>query len=337
MKVLFYSAKDYELPSLKESLPDSLPATFTPSALSIDTVSLARGYDAVSIFTSDDASAQVLRGLALAGVRFVATRSAGFDHINMEAASEAGIRVAHVPDYSPHAIAEHAVALMLALDRRLVRAAAQVAENDFTIDHLVGFNMHGKKVGIIGTGHIGATVARILDGFGCTLMAYDPAPDASLEERYNLFYTGLQTLCSMCDIITLHLPLNPQTRHIIGKKLISGMKRGMMLINTARGGILDTKEVIGALRTGQIGMFGMDVYEHERGLFFNDWRGRNLDDPMLKELLSRDNVLLTPHLGFATREAIAAISTVTCHCLATWAAGERAVNEIGLSGSAGLA
>jgi len=328
--VLFYSAKAYELPFLKESGSSNLDVRFTPEELGPDTVILSKGFDAVSIFTSDDASSKVIGALTQQGVKFIAARSAGYDNIDLVTAGEYGIKVAHVPGYSPGAIAEHAVALMLGLNRKLVKANQQVHQNNFTLESLVGTELNQKKVGIIGTGRIGATVVKILDGFGCTMLAYDAAPNLLLEEKYNLIYTGLLTLCSMCDIISIHLPLNAQTKYLIDKKLIASMKPGVMLINTARGAVVQTEDIIAGLDSGQIGSYGLDVFENEKGIFFNDLSNKPIYDERLKRLLKFDNVLLTPHQGFATREALHAIAASTFNSLTCWAAGQQPANEIAL-------
>ena len=259
---------------------------------------------------------------------YIAIRASGYDNIDIQAANALGIRVANVPDYSPNAVAEHAVALMLALNRKLTTANAQVHQQNFSLDHLVGFDLNKKKVGIIGTGRIGSVVARIMHGFGCTLLAYDARRDQNLENKYNVFYTGLNTISSMCDIITIHLPLNEHTHYLIDRKLIQSMKRGVMLINTSRGAIIKTQDVIDGLITGQIGYFGTDVYEYEKGIFLHDHTGETLNDTMLKKLMNFSNVLVTPHQAFATHEALTNISLTTFQNLIAWMHGKPATNEI---------
>ena len=328
MKVLFYSSKDFELPYLKAAASTDFEIDFAKEPLSLKTVLLAKGYDAVSIFAADDASAEVIKELRNEGIKFIAVRAAGYDNVDISSANKAGIRVANTPEYSPNAIAEHAVAMMLALNRKLIKANEQVHKQNFTLSNLVGFDLNKKKVGIIGTGRIGSTIARIMHGFGCTLLAYDVKRDQSLENKYNVFYTGLNTLCSMCDIITIHLPLNEQTRYLIDKKLIRIMKRGVMLINTSRGAVVRTQDVIDALPGGQIGYFGMDVYEHEKGVFFYNHEGEFLQDPMLNKLMGFSNVLITPHQAFATNEALKNIAATTFYNLSSWMQNSRTENEI---------
>jgi D-lactate dehydrogenase len=328
MKVLFYSAKDVEIPFLKSAMPKSIEPVFIRAGLNYESVLKAKGFEAISIFTSDDASASVIERLNETGVRYIGVRASGYDNVDIRAANENGIRVANVPDYSPYAVAEHAVALMLALNRKIIRANEQVHKQNFAVDQLVGFDLNKKTVGIIGTGRIGSVVAKILHGFGCSVMAYDVNRNQELEHRYTVFYTGLHSLCSLSDIITIHLPLNDQTHYLIDKKIINEMKRGVMLINTSRGAILNTRDVIHALSDGHIGYVGLDVYEFEKGLFFNDRSGDALRDPLLETLLSYSNVLITPHQAFATREALERIAATTFYNLIAWITGEKIANEI---------
>ena len=328
MKILFYSTKNFELTYLKAATTGDVEVHFIKDALSSKTVPLAGGFDSISIFTGDDASADVIKGLKEQGVKFITVRATGYDNVDIAAANEAGIRVANVPDYSPNAIAEHAVAMMLALNRKLIRSNEQVHQQNFSLDKLVGFDMNKKKAGIIGTGRIGSAVARILHGFGCSILAFDVNRNQQLENRYNVFYTGLNTLFSMCDIITIHVPLNEQTRYMVNKKLINTMKTGAMLINTSRGAVVNTQDVLDALPGGQIGYFGMDVYEHEKGIFFYDHSNDTLNDPILQKLMTFSNVLITPHQAFATKEALANIATTTFENLLSWKRGNRSENEI---------
>ena len=328
MKILFYSSKGFELPFLRAVAPVEFEVSFIKDPLSKKTVALAKGYDAISIFTSDDASADVIRLLKEVDVKFIAVRAAGYDNVDITAANEAGIHVANVPDYSPNAIAEHTVAMMLALNRKLFRSNEQVHHQNFSLDNLVGFDMCKKKVGIIGTGRIGSIVAKILHGFDCTIFAYDVNRNQVLENKYNVIYTGLNTIFSMCDIITLHVPLNDQTRCMVNKKLINTMKRGAMLINTSRGAVVNTRDLLDALPGGQIGYLGLDVYEYEKGIFFYDRSDEDLNDTMLQKLMSYSNVLITPHQAFATKEALTNIAKTTFQNLNAFKNGNSIVNEI---------
>lgn len=328
MKILFYSSKDFELTYLKAAAPGDLEFHFIKEALTLETVEMARGYDAISIFTADDATAVVIKQLKQQQIKYITIRATGYDNVDVAAANEAGIHVANVPDYSPNSVAEHAVGMMLALNRKLIRANEQVHQQNFSLNKLIGFDMNKKKVGIIGTGRIGSAVARILHGFGCSILAYDVNRNQQLESKCNVFYTGLNTLLSMCDIITIHVPLNDQTRYLVSKKQINTMKTGVMLINTSRGAVVNTRDVLDALPGGQIGYFGMDVYEHERGVFFYDRTNEDLKDPILQKLMTYTNVLITPHQAFATKEALTNIATTTFKNLMAWKGGALSENEI---------
>ena len=328
MKIFFYSVKDFERQYLLDANNHAFEISMTEKALSASSAGEAKGFDAVSIFTGDDASAPVIEELHRAGVRFIAVRAAGYDNVNIDRAADLDIRVANVPEYSPYAIAEHALALMLALDRKLILANKQVHEYNFTVSNLVGFDLHGKTIGIIGTGKIGTTLIRILHGFECRLLAYDIEQNKELSNVYGVEYVTLEELCSKADIISLHTCLTPQTKYIINKKLIAQMKQGVMLINTGRGACINTEDRLYALENGYIGYFGGDVYENERGLFFYDRSGKELNDPLLKRLLALPNVLITPHQAFATREALGNIAQTTFDNIRSWSYNKRSPNEL---------
>lgn len=328
MKVVFYSAKDFELPWLKAALPENIEAAYIRESLSIETTVHAEGHDGICIFNTDEASAVVIRKLALLNVKFIVLRSSGYDKVDLQAAHQAGIHVYNVPGYSPHAIAEHTTALLLALSRKLLIANEQVHRQNFKVDNLVGFDLYRKKVGIIGTGRIGSCMAKIMHGFGCTVLAYDINRDTELEKKHDVYYAGLRTICSMADIITLHLPLTDLTYRLIEKKLIQSMKRGVILVNTARGAIVNTHDLIWALESGQLGGYASDVYENEKGIFYQDLSGTFLNDLVLKKLLCFKNVILTPHQAFATKEALKNIADgVVANCL-SWQEGKPSPNEI---------
>ncbi|MDB5203696.1 MAG: 2-hydroxyacid dehydrogenase [Ferruginibacter sp.] len=328
MKILFYSDRPYEQPFLIRSNKAGHDIHFTTESLSSQNTSMASGFDAVSVFTGDDCSAALLQELHSQGVQYLVTRSAGVDHIDIDAAKKLGIRVANVPAYSPHAIAEHGIAMMLALTRKLILADNQVHQQDFRLDNLVGFNLHHKTVGLIGTGKIGAITAKILHGFGCQLLAYDIHPDESLTEKYGVVFTTLAELCAAADIISLHTPLNPSTKYLVNDALISTMKDGVMIINTARGAVVNTTAIIHGLTTGKIGFYGMDVYEKEKGVFFYDHGGEDLHDVQLEQLLSMNNVLLTPHQAFATTEALGSIAQSCFQHFDAWDRGQQAQFEL---------
>lgn len=328
MRVLFYSTKDFERSSLEKANSMAIDAVFTGESLSLSTASMAQGFDAISIFTSDDASGNVLEALSESGTKFIAIRAAGYDNVDLQKANDLRIRVANVPAYSPYAIAEHAVALILALNRKLTIADKQVHSYDFRTTNLVGFDLNGKTVGIIGVGTIGSIFARIMSSFGCHLVGYDIEQNETLMDDYDLEYIDLHELCRESQIISIHTCLTPQTRYMINKDLIDLMPQGVMIINTSRGGCLNTADVIAGLETGHIGYFGADVYENEKGLFFYDHSGTELKDDMLKKLLAMPNVLVTPHQAFATNEALRNIATATFYSLGRWQDNNRSDYEL---------
>lgn len=327
MKTIFYSTKQFERPYLEAAVPQK-EAEYVAEALSVKTASLAKGFDCVSVFSADDASAAVLQLLQKNGVRYITTRAAGYDNIDIAEANTLELVVANVPEYSPYAVAEHAMALLLALNRKLIKANQQVQHHNFSLDNLVGFDLHQKKVGVIGTGRIGSVMTRILHGFGCTVLAYDVNRDQQLEHRYNVYYMGLNTLCSMADIITVHLPLNKSTHHLLNGQLFRSMKKGVLLINTARGGVIDTDSLIEYLENGKVGGAGLDVYENEKGIFFHDLSAAAMDDTRLLKLLSFKNVLITPHQAFATHEALTNIAQTTWYNIDCWDKKRLCENEI---------
>ena len=328
MLVTVFSAHAFEQPYFTQAAHGQHELRFVAAPLGPGTAAQAQGSQAVVIFTNDDASAPVLEQLHAAGVRYVAIRAAGHDQVDLPAARRLGLRVASVPEYSPYAIAEHTVALILALNRRLRQADQQLRAYDFRLDNLVGFDLHGKTVGIIGLGRIGGVVARILHGFGCQLLGYDVAPDAALGPELGLAYTTLEDLCARADIITLHAPLNAHTQHLVNSELLARMKPGVMLINAGRGGELDTRAALGALRSGQLGYLGLDVYEHEKGLFFDDHSADAPRDELFAQLLAEPNVLITGHQGFLTREALTNIADATIASLGCWSRGEASGTEL---------
>ena len=321
MKILFYSTKPFEIPYLKSANTENITLDFINEPLSINNVSKAKGYDAISIFVSDDGSAPVLKALVNTGVKYIAIRAVGTENVDLKIAKELGIDVANVPSYSPFAIAEHAVALMFGLNRKLIVADKQVHEHNFTTDNLIGFDFKGKTVGVIGTGKIGSTLVKIMHGFGCKLLGNDLHPNKVLSELYGLEYVSLDELCKKSDIISLHTCLSTSTQYLINIEAINKMKRGVMLINTSRGGCIQTLAVIKALESGHIGYFGTDVVEDEKGIFFFDYTGKELKNDLLKKLLTFPNVLVTPHQAFATKEALTNIATTTFESIDCWKKG----------------
>ncbi|MEX2231976.1 MAG: 2-hydroxyacid dehydrogenase [Cyclobacteriaceae bacterium] len=329
MEVLTYSTRKFEREALEKAMAHH-KLRLLDTRLTPDTASLAQGCEAVCIFVNDDASASVLRNLNEAGVKYLALRSAGFNHVDLNEARRLGIKVARVPEYSPAAIAEHTIALMLALNRKIVRAHNRVRDMNFSLDGLTGFDMSGKTAGIIGTGKIGRVVARILHGFNCKILAFDTHQNEEIKTSYNVQYTDITTLLKQSNIITLHLPLTTESRYIINKTRIDLMKTGVMLVNTSRGGLVNTKDVITALKTGKIGYLGIDVYEEEQGLFFEDHSEHILQDDVIARLMTFQNVLITSHQAFLTHEALTEIAETTCYNLDCWENGAPAVNEVGI-------
>lgn len=314
MKVAVFSAKRYEREFLDEANRTGARAphdlVYVEARLTRETAGLASGSQAVCMFVTDEAPADVLETLARLGVKGLALRSAGFNTVDIAAAQRLGLMVARVPAYSPHAVAEHAVALILALNRHIVKAAARVREQNFSLDGLMGFDLRGKTVGAVGTGRIGEAFCRIMLGFGCRVLAVDPVPVAGLREA-GVSYVDLETMLRESDIVALHCPLTPATRHLIDDRAFALMKPGSMLINTSRGGVVDTRALIAALKLGRLGAVGLDVYEEEADLFFQDLSGVVIQDDVFARLMTFPNVLITAHQAFFTREAMRNIAETT--------------------------
>ncbi len=328
MKLAIFSGHQFEKEYLFNAAGNIHELVWIEPRLNLSTVQLATGCEAVCIFVNDDASEKVLNELKKLGINFLLCRSAGFNHVDLKAASKLGIRVARVPEYSPYAVAEHSVALMLALNRKIIKAHNRVRDGNFSLDGLTGFDMHGKTVGIIGFGKIGKALASILHGFGCKILVYDLAPDKEWGKEMNINFCSLDVLCEKSDIISLHAPLTPETKYMIGKERIEKMKRGVMLINTGRGGLLDTKAVIQGLKSGKIGYLGLDVYEEEKELFFEDRSEDILLDDVIARLMTFQNVLITSHQAFLTETALQQIAEVTVQNLAQFEKKQECPNEI---------
>lgn len=323
MRVAFFSAKPFEKPFFDEARDASGGAheiVYLEPRLTRDTAVLARGFHAACLFTLDTADEPALRALADGGTRFLALRSAGFNNVDLRAAEALGIAVARVPAYSPYAVAEHAVGLMLTLNRKIHRAYNRVREHNFSLDGLMGFDMHGKTVGIVGAGRIGEALARILLGFGCRVLAHDPAPSPACA-ALGIEFLGLHDLLPRCHIVSLQCPLTPDTRHLIDVRALARMRRGAMLINTSRGAVVDTRAVIDALKAGHLGSLGIDVYEEEGDLFFRDLSEQVLHDDVFARLLTFPNVVVTAHQGFFTADAMRNIASTTLENLAGFEAG----------------
>lgn len=322
MHIALYSSKPYDRDSFAAAnAAHGYDLRCLEARLDIETAALAAGSEVVCAFVNDDLSAAVLERLAAGGTRLIALRSAGYNHVDLDAAQRLGLPVVRVPAYSPHAVAEHAVALILALNRRIHRAFNRTREGDFSLHGLTGFDLCGRTVGVVGTGQIGSVFARIMLGFGCRVLLVDPQRDARLE-ALGACYVELDALLEQSDILSLHCPLTPATRHLIDRHSLARMKPGAMLINTGRGALVDTPALIGALKSGQLGYLGLDVYEEEAELFFEDRSDQPLQDDVLARLLTFPNVIVTAHQAFLTREALTAIAETTLGNVAAWQAGQ---------------
>nr|WP_064494518.1 2-hydroxyacid dehydrogenase [Pseudomonas chengduensis] len=327
MRICLFSSKTYDRESFlaANGLPD-WHLQFHEARLTHDSAALAKGSEVVCAFINDDLSAPVLEQLAAGGTRLIALRSAGYNHVDLTAAQRLGLPVVRVPAYSPHAVAEHAVALVLALNRRIHRAFNRTREGDFSLHGLTGFDLHGKTVGVVGGGKIGQVFARIMHGFGCQVLIHDPFPLTGLGDL-GARQVPLEEVIASSDILSLHCPLTDDSYHLIDAARLAQMKRGAMLINTGRGALVDAPALIKALKSGQLGYLGLDVYEEESELFFEDHSDLPLQDDTLARLLSFPNVIVTSHQAFLTHEALDAIARTTLDNIAAWLAG-RPSNEV---------
>lgn len=321
--VAFYDTKPYDREFFGRA-PDAarLRCQFHEFRLTAETAATVEGAQAVCVFVNDRLDAPCLQLLHRAGVRLVALRCAGFNNVDLPAAKALGLAVVRVPAYSPHAVAEHAVALLLALNRKLHRAYNRVREHNFSLSGLVGFDLHGKTVGVVGTGHIGKIAAQIFRGFGTEVLAYDPQPAPAWAAAHGVRYTEFDALLAASDVVSLHLPLTPQTRHLLDARTFARLKAGAFLVNTSRGKLVDTTALLEALKSGRLGGVALDVYEEEQGIFFEDLSGEILQDDELSRLLTFPNVLITAHQAFLTQEALGEIARVTTANLVRLGTGE---------------
>lgn len=329
MQIAVFSTRDYDrqfLDMANEAAGRPHALVYHEARLTAESAPMAAGADAVCAFVNDRLDRSTLEALAAQGTRLVALRSAGFNHVDLVAARDVGISVARVPAYSPHAVAEHTIALILALDRKIHRAYNRVREGNFALDNLLGFDLSGRTIGVVGTGKIGAIVAQILHCFGCTILATDPERRADIEALGR--YVEPEELFESSDIITLHCPLTPATHHLIDAGAVGRMRRGVMLINTSRGAVVDTKAVIAGLKSGHIGYLGLDVYEEEEGLFFENLSEQPIQDDVFARLLTFPNVLITAHQAFFTAEALASIGQTTIENVTSFEATGRPSNEV---------
>ncbi len=327
-RVAVFSTQKYDRIFLTQAATDSnVQFHFLEPRLEPDTVVLAQGATAICAFVNDRLDAEVLHALKESGIDLVALRCAGFNNVDLKAAEEIGVRVARVPAYSPHAVAEHAVALLMTLNRKTHRAFNRVREGNFLLDGLMGFDINGRTVGVVGTGRIGRVFGRIMQGFGCKVVAFDPYPDPEVEEM-GIEYLPWEAFLSQSDIISLHCPLTPETHAMVDATAVGLMKPGTMLINTSRGAIIDTHAVIDGLKSGRIGSLGLDVYEQEENLFFKDLSEEVIQDDVFQRLQTFPNVLITGHQGFLTRQAMEEIARTTVDNLRCLSNDERCFNRL---------
>lgn len=331
MKTAVFSARPYDRRYLGETnardhLRDDFEFAYFDVGLDASTVGLASGFDAVCVFVNDRLDAPVLRTLHASGVRAVLLRCAGFNNVDVAAAEQLGLFVARVPAYSPEAVAEHALALIMTLNRQTHRAYNRVREGNFMLDGLLGRTLHGRTVGIVGTGKIGLATARIMKGIGCTVLGFDPYPSPAFAEIGEA--VALDELLTRSDIVSLHCPLTPETHHLINEESLARMKPGAMLVNTSRGGLVNTDAVVRALKSRHLGHLAIDVYEQESALFFQDLSGEIIDDDLFQRLMTFPNALVTGHQGFFTVEALQEICSITLGNLADFANGVECSNRV---------
>jgi len=330
MKVAVFSTKTYDRRFLEAANTDYRhELVFFEPSLNVETIILASSFPAVCVFVNDQLDEKVLKALQEQGTRLIALRCAGFNNVDLTAATQLGITVVRVPAYSPYAVAEHTIGLILTLNRQIHRAYNRVREGNFALEGLLGFDLHDRTVGIIGTGKIGMIVTQILKGFGCQLLAYDLYPNPDFE-TLGAKYVELPELLGTSDIISLHCPITPQTYHLIDRQALEQMKQGVMLINTSRGALIDTKAVIDALKSKKIGYLGLDVYEQESDLFFEDLSNEVIQDDLFERLLTFPNVIITGHQAFFTENALHNIAQITLSNITDFEQGNHCPNQISL-------
>ena len=327
MKIACFSTKSYDKEYLSKAIHAPHSIVFFEESLNPNTVGLLTGFDGICVFVNDKLDNNLLQQIASAGIKAIFLRCAGFNNVAISTATTLGIKVYRVPAYSPYAVAEHAVALVLTLNRKTHKAYNRVKEYNFSIERLHGFDVHGKTVGVIGTGTIGLVFAKIMLGFGCKVIAFDPT-ESDDAKQLGIQYVALEDVLKQADILSLHCPLNQHTRHMISTKEFSIMKHGAMLINTSRGALIDTKEAIEALKTGALGYLGIDVYEEEEKLFFHDFSESIISDDILMRLMTFPNVLITSHQAFFTHEALTQIAETTYQNMLDFTHGTSSTNQL---------
>ncbi len=326
MKIAVFSTRKYDQEFL-ERYNTGHELSFFDSSLSHENVALTKGFDALCLFVNDKADSKILSALKDNGIRLILLRSAGFNNVDLKKAAETGIKVLRVPAYSPEAVAEHAMAMILTLNRKTHKAYNRIREGNFALEGLMGFNLHESKVAIIGTGNIGTAFYKILRGFGCQVAAYDPFPNETLKAE-GISYGTLEETLHEAEIVSLHCPLSADNHHMINSDSLKLFKKGAMLINTSRGGLVAAADLISALKSGQLGYLGLDVYEQESNLFFHDLSGDVIQDDLISRLISFPNVLITSHQGFFTREAMQQIATITFGNADAFSSGAALQNEV---------
>ena len=328
-RIVFFGAKSYDRESFdKVNEKFGFELKYFKAHPTLDNVSLTQGATAVCVFVNDPVNADIVRAMADHGVKLIALRCAGYNNVDLQAAAEVGIRVVRVPAYSPHAIAEYALALMLAADRHIPRAVTRTRDGNFSLQGLLGFDLYGKTLGVIGTGKIAKVLVRMLSGFGMTILGYDPYPDEEFALVNAMQYVSLDELFQRSDIITLHCPLTPETRYVINAESIAKMKDGVMIVNTGRGQLIDTNALIEGLKSRKIGSAALDVYEEEGNYFYEDTSDAVIVDDTLARLLSFNNVYVTSHQAFFTREALHNIANKTLRNVKDFVEGKSLINEV---------
>lgn len=331
MNVALFSTMSYDREFFEKLNKPNHSIKYFVAPLNTDTANLVVGFEAVCVFVNDKIDETTLSILHRNGVKLIVLRCAGFNNVEVEAASRLGIKIMRVPAYSPEAIAEHAVALILTLNRKTHKAYNRIRESNFSLEKLVGFNLFGKTVGVIGTGRTGAAFCKIMMGFGCKVIAFDVYESDEIKNA-GIGYTSFDELLERSDIISLHCPLTPETKHLIDKGAFAKMKDGVMLINTSRGAVIDTQQAINALKKGKLGYLGLDVYEQEENLFFKDLSESIIQDDVIARLMSFPNVLITAHQGFFTREALEQIVTTTFKNIDDFLSNKTSDNEVCFAG-----
>ncbi|WP_455498461.1 2-hydroxyacid dehydrogenase [Coprobacter sp.] len=327
--IVFFGAKPYDITSFDAANKDfGFKIKYYKGNLNRDNLVLAKGADVVCIFVNDNADAEIIQALSENGTKLLALRCAGYNNVDLKAAQEYGMKVVRVPAYSPHAVAEYTLALMLTLNRKIHRASWRTRDGNFSLHGLMGFDMYNKTAGIIGTGKIAKILIRILRGFGMNVLGYDLYPDKKFADEVGMTYTSLDELYADSDIISLHCPLTPETDHMIDKSAISKMKKGVMIINTGRGRLIDTNDLIDGLKEKIIGSAALDVYEEENSYFYIDRSDYIIDDDVLARLLSFNNVIVTSHQAFFTQEAMANIANTTLQNIRDYRDGIGLQNEV---------